>query len=266
MKLLRFFAASLLAAAPALPQLAPPNAQGVTMGHIHLNAADPLAATAFWTGLVGAQPYEHGSLKGVAVPGVIILYTKKAPAGPSVGSSVDHVGFTVPNLQTYIDKFAKTSWKTIPSTAGGVQLMIDGPDDARIELTEDKTSTVPIRFHHVHFDTPDPKAIQAWYLEKFGATRSTRAKWDSGELPGANLTYGQADVTAPSLGRAIDHIGFEVNGLEAFCKKLADIGVKFDAPYRVIPQLRLSLAFLTDPWGTRIELTEGLANKDGLAK
>jgi len=260
MKLLPFLATTLLAAAPGLSQLAPPNAQGVTMGHIHLNSADPVAATAFWTDLVGAQPYEHGSLKGVSVPGVVILFTRKAPTGPSVGSSVDHIGFTVPNLRTYIDTFAKTSWKTTPSTAGGVQLMIDGPDGARIELTEDKTSTVPIRFHHVHFDTPDPKAIQAWYLEKFGATRSTRAKWDSGEIPGANLTYGHADATAPTLGRAIDHIGFEIHGLEAFCKKLAANGVKLDTPYRVMPQLGLSLAFLTDPWGTRIELTEGLAN------
>jgi catechol 2,3-dioxygenase-like lactoylglutathione lyase family enzyme len=266
MKLLPFLAASLLAAAPAFPQLAPPNAQGVTMGHIHLNAADPAAATVFWTDLVGAQPYEHGSLKGVSVPGVVIWFTRKAPTGPSVGSSVDHIGFTVPNLQTYIDKFAKTPYNTIPSTAGGVQLMIDGPDGARIELTEDKASTVPIRFHHVHFDTPDPKAIQAWYLEKFGATRSTRAKWDSGEIPGANLTYGPAGATAPTAGRAIDHIGFEIAGLEAFCKKLAESGVKLDTPYRAMPQLGLSLAFLTDPWGTRIELTEGLAKKDGLAK
>jgi hypothetical protein len=34
--------------------------------------------------------------------------------------------------------------------------------------------------------------------------------------------------------------------------------VKFDVPHRKIPALGLSLAFLTDPWGTYIELTEGL--------
>ncbi len=64
MKLLRLVTASLLAATPALSQLAPSNAQGVSMGHIHLNAADPVAATAFWTDLVGAQPYTHGSFEG----------------------------------------------------------------------------------------------------------------------------------------------------------------------------------------------------------
>jgi extradiol dioxygenase family protein len=56
----------------------------------------------------------------------------------------------------------------------------------------------------------------------------------------------------------LDHIGFEVQDLEAFTKKLEAAGVKFDVSYRKIPALGLSLAFLTDPWGTYIELTEGL--------
>ena len=56
----------------------------------------------------------------------------------------------------------------------------------------------------------------------------------------------------------MDHIGFEVRDLEAFTKKLEAAGVKFDVPYRKIPSLGISLAFLTDPWGTYIELTEGL--------
>ncbi len=30
-------------------------------------------------------------------------------------------------------------------------------------------------------------------------------------------------------------------------------------PYRSLPQMGLSIAFLTDPWGVYIELTEGLA-------
>jgi catechol 2,3-dioxygenase-like lactoylglutathione lyase family enzyme len=66
---------------------------------------------------------------------------------------------------------------------------------------------------------------------------------------------------APTKGRAIDHIGFEVRGLEAFCKKLAADGVAFEVPYREVPQLGLKLAFIVDPEGTRIELTEGLAGR-----
>ena len=55
----------------------------------------------------------------------------------------------------------------------------------------------------------------------------------------------------------LDHIGFEVTNLEAFCKKLEAAGIKFDRPYGKLAS-GFGLAFLTDPWGTYIELTEGL--------
>ena len=46
----------------------------------------------------------------------------------------------------------------------------------------------------------------------------------------------------------------------AFCAKLAASGVKFDVPYRKSPT-GLGVAFFTDPWGTYVELTEGLAGR-----
>ena len=58
-------------------------------------------------------------------------------------------------------------------------------------------------------------------------------------------------------GRILDHIGFEVKDLERFCKKLEAAGVKLDRPYSKTAA-GLGLAFLTDPWGTTIELNEGL--------
>jgi extradiol dioxygenase family protein len=56
----------------------------------------------------------------------------------------------------------------------------------------------------------------------------------------------------------LDHIGFEVRNLAAFCKKLEANGVKFDIPYAK-QSSGIASAFLTDPWGTYIELTEGLS-------
>ena len=58
-------------------------------------------------------------------------------------------------------------------------------------------------------------------------------------------------------GRTIDHIGFEIRNLEAFCKQLEAKGIKFDTPYRDVPAIGLKIAYITDPWGTYIELTEG---------
>ena len=46
--------------------------------------------------------------------------------------------------------------------------------------------------------------------------------------------------------------------LEAFCKTLEAAGVTFDRPYAKLPALGIAVAFFTDPFGTYVELTEGL--------
>jgi catechol 2,3-dioxygenase-like lactoylglutathione lyase family enzyme len=63
----------------------------------------------------------------------------------------------------------------------------------------------------------------------------------------------------PTKGRSLDHIGFEVKNLEAFCRKLEAGGVALDRPFTRLPNSATAIAFLTDPWGTYIELTENLA-------
>ena len=78
-------------------------------------------------------------------------------------------------------------------------------------------------------------------------------------LPGVNLRYSKNATPVTAIkGRALDHIGFEVRNLEAFCKRLEAAGVRFDTPYTKRPDIGIAIAFQTDPWGTYIELTEGL--------
>ena len=73
-----------------------------------------------------------------------------------------------------------------------------------------------------------------------------------------NLLFASSPTpTAPTQGRALDHIGFEIKNLEAFCKKLEAAGVKFNRPLGKGAS-GIPLAFITDPWGTYIELNEGL--------
>ena len=50
-----------------------------------------------------------------------------------------------------------------------------------------------------------------------------------------------------------------MKNLEAFCKKLEAGGVKLDRPFTRLPNSTTAIAFLTDPWGTYVELTENLA-------
>jgi predicted enzyme related to lactoylglutathione lyase len=74
-----------------------------------------------------------------------------------------------------------------------------------------------------------------------------------------NLSFANSnEPVVPTKGRTIDHIGFEVKNLDAFAKQLEAKGIKLDVPVRDIPSIGLKIAFLTDPSGTYIELTEGL--------
>ena len=78
-------------------------------------------------------------------------------------------------------------------------------------------------------------------------------------MAGVELTFAVSEpAVVGTKGHAVDHIGFEVNNLEEFCKKLEAKGVKFDRPFSSVPAIGLNIAFLTDPWGGYIELTEGL--------
>jgi uncharacterized glyoxalase superfamily protein PhnB len=53
----------------------------------------------------------------------------------------------------------------------------------------------------------------------------------------------------------LDHIGFDVKNLEAFMKNLAAQGVKIERPFQPNPNGG-GLGFVSDPWGTMIELNE----------
>lgn len=239
-------------------QLAAPNDMGVAMGHLHVNTADVAVQKKFWVDTFGAKPVKLGANEGVGIPGAIILFKAAAPTGPTDGSSVNHIGVLVPSLDGFPAKLDAQGLK-YDKNPNGRQIMIIGPDGLKVEITADASISGTVRFHHIHFYDADPLAIQAWYFEKFGAKPGKRAQWEAGDIPGANLTYTKAPAAvAPTANRALDHIGFEVRDLEAFCKKLEASGIKFETPYRKIPQLGIALAFLVDPWGTRIELTEGL--------
>ncbi len=233
---------------------------GVAMGHYHLNAKDPAAAKAFWVGLLdGTSVKPLGNNEIVKFPGVLVFIRKGDPTGGTVGSSVNHIGFTVRDLAGYRKRLLAAGFK-VDDNANGVQFMVNGPDLVRVELSENKTQDAAIMHHHIHFYTPSLEDTKAWYVKTFNAKPGRRGKFEAADLPGVNLSFSAAtaDGSVPTKGRGLDHIGFEVKGLEAFCKQLEAGGIKFDSPYRKIPNAGLAVAFFTDPFGTYVELTEGL--------
>src|SRR5947208_678833 len=101
--------------------------------------------------------------------------------------------------------------------------------------------------------------LRDWYVDTFSLVPRKRGTIvTTADAPGMNLSFATSkNANVGTKGRTIDHIGFEVKNLEAFCKKLEARGVKFDVPFRNVPAIGLNIAYITDPSGVYIELTEG---------
>jgi catechol-2,3-dioxygenase len=136
------------------------------------------------------------------------------------------------------------------------------PDGLRLELLEEKAQTSAVVMHHIHLAAVNGEKLRQWYVKTFGAEVGSRRNLPSAMFNGNEVDFLPAQTApAPTKGRAIDHIGFEVKNLEAFMKKLQEEGVTIEIPYRDVPNIGLKIGFVTDPVGTRIELTEGLTGK-----
>jgi catechol-2,3-dioxygenase len=248
-------------ALPLFSQLGAPNSSGVSIGHVHLTVRDPEAHKKLWVD-IGAKVTSTGSLELLKFPGLFVVLTRGETAEGSEGSTVNHFGLIVKNVDDLRAKLTSAGLPTVQTLTNPKRWVTMFPDKVKVEFTEDPAMTVPIAGHHLHLSTNDMEPLRTWYVKTFGGAAETRrsflsAVFDAGEI---NIISANAPQ-APTKGRSVDHIGFEIKGLEAFCKKLEAQGVQFEVPYREMPQLGLKIAFITDPVGTRIELTEGLAGR-----
>jgi catechol 2,3-dioxygenase-like lactoylglutathione lyase family enzyme len=268
-----------LLAGSAYAELSAPNAAGVAMGHLHYVVRDVAANKAFWVGLGGRSVLFNGTTEGIVFPDVVVLLRQGEPTGGTEGSVVNHVAFRVKSVAALERAGFEVEYNAqYPGVAS-----VHTPEGERVELFDDELATnlgftfddgrsdaaaerhnrkidVPIIAHHIHLNVPADQigAAKEWYAKHFGGVRGKRWRYDAVDLPGININISGVDASqAPTRGRMLDHIGFEVNDLEAFCKELEAAGIKFDRPYGKLPS-GFGLAFLTDPWGTYIELTEGL--------
>ncbi len=255
--------ASGLAVGTAYAQPYAPNEAGVTNGHWHLNSRDIEANKKIFVGMGGVLGGD-AELQRVVFPGVIINLNLRGggvpPTGGSIGSVVNHVGFIVKDVQESVARWKAAGVPVEPGNNNRLdQAYVTTPDGLRIEILEDKTQNVPIRSEHVHFFVPEaeiPK-MQAWYAKTFGAKPGTRNNAPVDDIPGVQLRFNKTDTAAaPTKGRVLDHIGFDVTDLQGFIKKLEAAGIKLDRPYSKNEQNGIALAFITDPWGTYIELNE----------
>jgi len=252
--------ASTIAAGTAQAQPVAFNEVGVTMGHWHIASKDPEANKKIFVAM-GGKLFMPGGQPLMMFPGVYINLTlgNEKGEGGTPGSVINHVGFIVDNVQQRVAQWKAAGVAVLPGGNNRLdQAFVETPDGVRIEILEDKTQTVPIRNEHVHFSLPEaeiPKAV-AWYAKTFGGKPETRANAPVVDAPGVQLRFAKADTKqAPTRGRVLDHIGFDVKDHPAFIRKIEAEGIKLDEPVRKAAS-GSTITYITDPWGTRIEIIE----------
>ena len=257
----------------------------IVYGHHHLNVTNLDEARKFWVDAIGGVLIKVGpeNREIIKFPNALMLLRAQKPTAGSKGSTVDHIGFSVKNLRQVVDRIKAGGFRMVTSAEAPPNVKVQddigiveggpvsgiayamAPDETKVELVEMKAQAAPIASHHLHFFGMN-KEMQAWYMQTFGASTlasANPAAFISASLPGLTMNFSPSPTpVAGTQGRAIDHIGFEVKNLEAFTKKLEAQGIKLASPYRQVPALGISIAFITDPWGTYIELTEGLDKID----
>jgi len=220
------FFVGFLAVAPAAAQTTLP------YDHVHLAAPDQAAAVEWYQRTFGGETTPEGKDR-LLFGKTRFIWLKSDTAKPSAGTAIDHIAFSV------ADK-----------TPG---FLID-PWGVRIEILND-----PQRrgFHHVHLRSTDPAATLAWYRQRFGGEKTTFRNEDA-------LKYGDmlvmveksATAPAPSVGRALDHVGWRVTDLDKILADLAGIKVLQGVTNLQLANGPVRYSFVEDPWGAKIELVQ----------
>jgi hypothetical protein len=254
------------------------------VGHYHLNVSSIAEHKRFWVDTLGGNPGKFGNEETVAFGDVLLFLKEQKPTGGSRGTVLDHIGLAAPDVPALVKKVVDGGYKrtvgretaaTAAQPAGGVSEVYGrfeyllGPDDVKVEVVTDAKAALPINHHHVHWINPQYVEMRDWYVKTLDATPRTGPNtftdyFAGADLPGIGYMLNffrleREGTLTGTAGRVIDHVGFEVRNLQEFCKKLEGKGINVTKPYGRLPALgNIASATFVDPWGTVVELTEGL--------
>ena len=242
----------------------PSSASAEDYHHVHLKSSDAIAAAQWYMDHMDCKDY--GREGACQVDNIqILFYTDGVePTGPSVGSGMDHLGFSFTDLEARM-----AGWK-----AEGVKILedirevpglfklafVEDPWGTKIEVVEDHQW---LGFHHLHLRSDDPATTLGWYEELFGGVpdkmkgRLTGLRYNDGLwLLVGQQRDGALEATA---GRSFDHLGWEIDDLDAYIAMLQNKGIELDSGPREVTNSvgqELKIAFVVSPEGVRIEIVE----------
>jgi catechol 2,3-dioxygenase-like lactoylglutathione lyase family enzyme len=249
--------------------------------HFYLNVNDVDAHKRFFADTLGGRSIVAvgPSDEVLEFPNALLFLHRQAPTGGTKGTTVNHIAFGVPDIRKMVAIVEAAGYPMITraevpaslEVQDGLCYMADqstfvaftmAPDDSKVEFIEIKTQPDPIALHHIHFAGPQVPEMKAWYVQVLDAKPGKRGNFEAADLPGVNLTYSPSpSPVVGTRGRVLDHIGFEIRGLMALGEKLESQGISVERALKRERGADAESVFITDPWGTYIELTEELARR-----
>jgi catechol 2,3-dioxygenase-like lactoylglutathione lyase family enzyme len=233
----------------------PVSAQAGGFDRIAINVGDPAAAAEWYAKHLGGRPINVDGTPAIAFGKTTLTFARvKPPIGESVGSGLDHLGFSYENLDAAMQRFARSGVRIVSGIEkdGPVRYaFIHDPWSTLIEVVEDPEIH---GFHHIHLAARDAKATLKWYTDVFGGKASRFAGLIAGIRDGNTwILVKQVDHRLePTRGRAIDHLRWPVARFDETVKRLEARQARFESPAR--QRLQRRPVFVEAPEGVRLEV------------
>jgi len=108
-----------LSAAPrASAQLFDASDGPIVYGHHHINTSNVDAQKKFFADTLGGKAAKFGPNNAdiVEFPNVLVFFRQQAPTGGTIGTTVNHIGFSVPNVRQTVARVKAAGFKVITQT------------------------------------------------------------------------------------------------------------------------------------------------------
>jgi catechol 2,3-dioxygenase-like lactoylglutathione lyase family enzyme len=231
--------------------------------HIHLSAPDTAAAVTWYEKNFGGMRFDEAADR-LMFGSTRLIFQRGANPQPSVGSSIDHIAFSVADVDAKVKQLEAAGVKVVQpvrDTPGFFKsAFVEDPWGTRIEVVQDPSL---LGLHHIHLQTPDTEQMFTWLLDKFGGQRAKLGGSDAVKYSAPNFRdvwiLVQRGPASPSEGHAVDHLGWRMTDLNAKLAELKGKGVKVLAeprPLRFANGTTINYAFVEGPSGTKIELVQ----------
>jgi catechol 2,3-dioxygenase-like lactoylglutathione lyase family enzyme len=227
--------------------------------HVHLAVPDPAKGVEWYRKHFGGQPMTEGPDR-LMFGETRIMFQRNEAAKPSTGSVLDHIGFSVSDLDAVVKNLQADGAKVVTparEVEGLFKLaFVEDPWGVRLEVVQDAAK---LGLHHIHLRAPDPAAALAWYVDKVGGAVTKLKDRIDGISYGGVWLLAQKGEASPSQGHAIDHIGFRPLNVDSVVAGLKTKNVKVTTeprPLTLPSGTSMRLAFIEGPDGVRIELVQ----------